>query len=341
MIEETNKKYLPKEEKENSRFKQRRLDKHIYEIANTNPKNIESKDDILGERVLKQGDLRWKVTNGFKLPKDAIFLLKMITITVNEQGLNNKNITIYIDDYMEKFNLQCEPKEASRKLENELNILRSAFISYKDDKDKTLRYDTPIVGEVAHGKGYKIVEIHENFRKKIVGGASLIYTPYGTIDRKQYPDADGVVDYVYTQFYLEMHNDANGRLLSVRSLLENTFSHLPTEEWIRDKHTSFTRIISPFIDTLNYLEDIKCFTWEWRGKGNTILTDKEKNDIENNFNLFKQAFIYFKLPEDYPDQTKLIETRKEKIKEAKEFKKTYNKTLAKEMAKQNAKSKQS
>lgn len=320
-------------------YEKRRLNSHILELSNANQRNAII-DEIAKTSKITQGNLIVYLEKGAKLSKTSGMVLNMLCILANNQGLNKESISFTIDYYMERFNLNCSRKEASRKLKKDLKVLQNMTFEHSDSKHEELNYiNMKTVGTVLSAKGYITVYIDGVFRE-LLKKLSVVDTPKNleAINYIKYPNAYGVTLYVYDMIFQEMHKNNNGRLLSVESLLKNTFCYLPKEEHIkRSEQSPKHKILIPFINTLNYLEDRKYFTWEWRGRGNKELTDEEKNNIENNFNLFKQAYVYFKLPSDYPNQSKLIETRKEKIAEAKENKKLYNKELAKAKAKRDAK----
>ena len=324
---EDNKKDLKEQKPETQKAKKAKKDKKGKNEKNGKNAKVSSEDSKTEAAEADQelaGDL----------------LKHMLCILANNQGLNKESISFTIDYYMERFGLNCSRKEASRKLKKDLKVLQNMTFEHSDSKHKELNYiNMKTVGTVLSAKGYITVYMDGVFRE-LLKKLSVVDTPKNleTIDYGKYPNAYGVTLYVYDMIYQEIHKNNNGRLLSVKSLLKNTFCYLPKEEHIkRSEQSPKHKILVPFINTLNYLEDRKYFTWEWRGRGNKELTDEEKNNIEDNFNLFKQAYVYFKLPSDYPNQSELIETRKEKIAAAKENKKLYNKELAKARAKRDAK----
>lgn len=104
--------------------------------------------------------------------------------------------------------------------------------------------------------------------------------------------------------------------LSVLTLLQK--STLPTYESLKKKSQAGQKIIEPFVKSLNYIDDLGAFSWEFAhsttDEESGKLTDKELYDVYTNYKLFSSLVIVVKWYEEPSYETLLSKKQEQKEK---------------------------
>lgn len=239
-------------------------------------------------------------------------LLDIACIIFTQNG-HKSLIAVPLDEYMELCGLS-DKKEARRQVNAALALLFDMSLSYDDSKNgrKSRNYmDMRIIDK----KGIKNGIIYLNFASafsEMLKECSVM--PYylnilkaskGREHRNSYYMARKIKEHIYMNF-----GKTNERKISVRTLLKAA-PFLATEEEVRSSDRRFTdRITKPFISDLEEActrLDISSEGYELHYAGGEKIPDKELEELP--YEVFINAYVWFDMPPNYPDQTQRIEKK--------------------------------
>jgi len=281
-------------------------------------------DIIAGTTTIKQGGLIITMPSFIDgLKNSTCKLLDALTVTLTESGAKSPDIALSLDEYMSKCGLK-DKKEARKQVKADLETLFNARISFKEKRGKNEPQDFTDI-RICESKGIKNGVITFSFSatlyKLMLGYPVMPVHPLlWRLGTKRNSNS-----FCIFRKLLEHKNMNSGKknedTIAVKTLLENA-PYLPSYDEVMkaDKHVT-QRIIEPLERDLNDLEE--ALTWTYCHRNNEPLTDEELKNFS--YNLFKDLLVKISW-NDYPDQSKRLELKKERSKEeAQKKKRTYKK----------------
>ena len=267
--------------------------------------------------IITYDSLTVKLTNYHELTNiktSTHMLLDALTEKLTAQGIGEGDVTLSMDDYMRLRELSDE-KAAREQVDNDLNILFHAYLSFSERRRGRGNNKDYIDVHLVESKGISKGVIRVQFTKTfldILGNYPVMPIPLKIfrINANKNPNA-----YALLRKIAEHRNmnagKPNADIISVKTLLKA--AALPTYEELQQSNRAVTqRIIDPFERDMNINSD--SYEWEYCHKNGAPLTDEELNKFTYDVFIGLNVHIFWK---QYPDQTKLIEDRQRKERNAK------------------------
>lgn len=267
-------------------------------------------DDLTGEATIKQGDItislpHFETLGGLKT--STYKLLDAIMIAMTESGSKSPTITLSLDEYMDKCGLKNR-KEARKQVNDDLETLRVAAMSYKDKRKRGERSFlslniTEMVG--LSRSGIITFKFTEGFYNLLRGYAVMPFpTQLLRLDSKRNPNS-----YYLLRKIAEHKNMNAGKrnedTISVKTLLE-VAPFLPSYDDVMKGNRNLTaRIIEPFERDMDALNET--LQWNYCHSNNVPLSDAELTAMT--YDLFKTLMVHTTWL-DYPDQTARLEKKR-------------------------------
>ncbi len=268
-------------------------------------------DDITHEATFKKGNFILKIPNytslaGLKTSTQQ--LLDIINIELTESGAKSPTVKISLSDYMAKRGLK-DKKAARNQVRNDLELLKQANITAEQRKGKnTVSYKFINIADSGEiDNGIITFTFGNSFYNMLL---SYPIMPYPTqllkINGKLNPNSTPFGRKIAEHKNMNI-GKPNENIISVKTLLN--ISNLPTYEELKTTTRHYQeKIITPFERDLDALSDT--FKWHYCHSNNQPLSDEELKAL--NYTIFEKLFIFIEWNE-YPDQTKRLEKRQEKI----------------------------
>lgn len=265
--------------------------------------------DLYGNVTITKTDFKLfiskynELTGGVK--QTSMRLLDALVEAVAETGQREPLVKIPLADYMEKRGLK-DVKEARRQVKSDMEALTRLKMEFKEKGHGKAQGDflTVTLAGGTHGivKGTILFRFNQDFFEVI----------------KKYP----VMPYPQEIYRLNPHRNPNSayflrkiaehknmnigksneNTISVKTLLEST-TELPKYEDIANKGQVDQRIIRPFTRDM---DAITSFRWHYCGKNGAQIEEPDT------YADFEQRLIHIEWQE-YPDQTKRLETKKKRV----------------------------
>lgn len=248
-------------------------------------------------------------------------LLDALTIEyTNGQKNADGNVRLSLSEYMERRGITSVNK-AREQVNRDLDVLFNASYSWRFD-DKKDYIDKRLISEKGIRNGVIIVKFTD-FMIGVLKQSPVMSYPAILLKQnaKKNPNA-----YPLGRKLSEHKNmnigKPNENIISVMTLLD-VCPTIPSHDEVKSSKDSrhlYRRIIKPFEDALNALEDT--LTWNYCHKNGNPLSDEEISLMD--WNVFSSLNVQI-LWRNYPDQTKRIQ----QMKEREEAKKNEQKNEAK------------
>jgi len=294
-------------------------------------------DKINDKATITQGDFSLMIENYTKTKGLKTSTLKMFDIFViiaTENGMNDRTVKMSLSDFMAMRGLK-DRKHAKTQAISDLELVKSAsFTAQEISRGKKVSYkfvNLATAGEIAKNGNITFSFSPEIF--EVLKNAKIM--PYHKellkLDDRKYTSS-----YFLGRKILELKNNnfdkPNVDTLTVAMLLKNS-PYIPTFEEVANTDRAFERrIVEPFQDNMNHLQDNKICCWEYCHKGGLKLTDDEYNNIsELNFNDWLDLRVKI-LWNEYPDMTQRAANKAEKVAKASELKKKKENAKIKALA---------
>jgi len=280
-------------------------------LAKINTKATDSinLNPITGAATAKSGDLSIliehfdELTRGLETSTHQLFdfLIRQFTHSGGQSPL----IQIPLKEYMDKRGLKDE-KEARRQVNADLETLRNIKLTFTDKKAGYV--DTYLFGGE---KGIKNSVIYFSLSRTfyaILKGYPIMPMPDALykIDSRYYRHAYSMGRALLTHKRMNA-GKGNENRIAVKTLL-TACPLLPKYESLDKSRGEISRkIIEPFEQNLNHLEDLGVLTWGYCHSGGEPMTAEEEERAERGmpYDLFSDLLIQFDM-KDYPDQAKLL-----------------------------------
>ena len=280
-------------------------------LAKINTKATDSinLNPITGAATAKNGDLSIliehfdELTRGLETSTHQLFdfLIRQFTHSGGQSPL----IQIPLKEYMDKRGLKDE-KEARRQVNADLETLRNIKLTFTDKKAGYV--DTYLFGGE---KGIKNSVIYFSLSRTfyaILKGYPVMPMPDALykIDSRYYRHAYSMGRALLTHKRMNA-GKGNENRIAVKTLL-TACPLLPKYESLDKSRGEISRkIIEPFEQNLNHLEDLGVLTWGYCHSGGGPMTAEEEERAERGmpYDLFSDLLIQFDM-KDYPDQAKLL-----------------------------------
>lgn len=253
---------------------------------------------------------------------------------VSEASINkHRTVNLSVDEYKEHLGLK-DTKEARKQLTEAIAVIYNTSLQWQEERwiipegkkrrVKTIvPHQTRIIDDVAMVKG-ELKPI-----KKGVAEVKFSYTlaeylaqayimPYPLsllkVNTRLNPNS-----YYFGKKMVSHHNinagKANSNIISVKTLLKCT-PELPTyNEVMSGNKNIYNRIIAPFErDLTELVTNETLVSWNYCNSKHQPLTDEQKQPL--NYDKFIDLYVEFDLT-NYPDKTKRLQEKSEKIEKAK------------------------
>ncbi len=233
----------------------------------------------------------------FKNP-NADKLLKQVM----DKALKSKQpvVQITLDEFMDVRKLK-DRKEAYKQLKKASADLRKTTIKLNGTDIKTGKKAGKRDFEICidryvqerNGKqgGYVILTLHPAYYADLIANKQVVKAP---IKLLEIPN-NKANSYFFACKFVQRKRMRNNNIreldnrLSVKTLLD--VSTLPLYKDLKDKGQFAQRIVTPFVKALDYLEEIELLSYVFVKHGGEKLTDKELNDIYDNYAFFEDLCI--------------------------------------------------
>lgn len=245
--------------------------------------------DIIENTVtIKEGALTVLFRREIKTPKtfrtSTFQLLDALTVALTERGTKNRTVSLKLSDYMKLRGLK-DQKRAREQVEEDLEILFDAYVSFKGDSSRGRRKkDAPLDFldmRILEAKGIKGGYFYATFGELFFNGcfSQSLVMPYPAqlwaFNNHKNPNS-----YALLRKIAELKNmnlgKANEDIIAVRTLLA-VAPEIPTYAEVAKGNRNFTdRIIGPFERDMNACNDT--FTWEYI-REHEPLTDEESQAL--------------------------------------------------------------
>lgn len=287
--------------------------------ARLTPASTVSLDRTTGEARKAVGKYTITLDNFSELTRGlndtAHMLLDALIMQFTASPPRNGIIELPLRDYMEMRGLKNE-KEARKQIKDGLEALRNCKITgpkgYGKNKGEYLNI-TLYGGAGVYGIRNSIItfSIGGVFQAALMGYMPMFFhVDLLKIDTSRYKHAYGMGRYIYEQKYINAGKPRED-LIKIKSLLA-ACPNLPAYEDLDKSKGEITRkIIDPFMNNMNHLEDIGLLTWKLcHNQGQPLTPDEEEayRDGGLTYAIFEDLYIKVDLKE-YPSQARRIEAR--------------------------------
>ena len=278
-------------------------------------------DPITGAGTVKHGSLTITIPNftelaGFKT--STYQLLDALTVKLTESGAKSPIVALSLDEYMTKRKIK-DKKEARKQAADDLEILFESTISFKEKRKKGKEpdfHDIRIIDSKGIKNGIINVSFGSAFYNILLGYPVMPYpAQLWTLNSKRNPNS-----FYFLRKIAEHKNMNSGKknedIIAVKTLLV-TSPFLPAYDEVMEAGRQVEqRIIQPFERDLDALSET--LKWTYCHSNNTPLTDEELKAM--NFEAFAELLIKTEW-NSYPDQTKRLERKAERIEQAEQERK--------------------
>ena len=278
-------------------------------------------DPITGAGTVKHGSLTITIPNftelaGFKT--STYQLLDALTVKLTESGAKSPIVALSLDEYMTKRKIK-DKKEARKQAADDLEILFETTISFKEKRKKGKDpdfHDIRIIDSKGIKNGIINVSFGSAFYNILLGYPVMPYpAQLWTLNSKRNPNS-----FYFLRKIAEHKNMNSGKknedIIAVKTLLV-TSPFLPAyDEVMKAGRQVEQRIIQPFERDLDALSET--LKWTYCHGNNTPLTDEELKAMD--FETFTELLIKTEW-NSYPDQTKRLERKAERIEQAEQERK--------------------
>ena len=241
---------------------------------------------------------------------------------INNRGVETvrKSFDIRVKDFQKYFGYK-NYASTKKLLKKWIDILYSYSISHTDilhcgRKKLFLKKDTRILGSKSEIKnGLCNIEFTEHFAKYLVWGYLIEFSQ----EYFKLPDTSAEIYRklcLYARINKNKKNNANQKdkyILSIKSILENVQSIPSYSEVIKsnDRHTGI-RIIKPFEDALNELENRELVEFEYCNQKGKVMTDEQliTKGTELKWGVFENLYIKYSLTKHKNEPEMLLESKK-------------------------------
>lgn len=253
-------------------------------------------------------------------------LLDALTVKLTETGTKSPTVAISLDEYMSMRKLK-DKKEARKQVAQDLDILFNAKISFKEKRKRGKApdfHDIRIVSDKGIKNGVITVSFGAAFYNILLGYPVMPYpAQLWALDSKRNPNS-----FYFLRKIAEHKNMNAGKknedIISVSTLLQSA-PFLPAYDEVMETDRKLThRIIDPFERDLDALRDT--LKWTYCHSNNTPLTDEELKVLD--YSTFTSLLIKVEW-NTYPDQTKRLKKKAERIEQAEQEKKKRQRKTAK------------
>lgn len=245
-------------------------------------------------------------------------LLDALTVKLTETGTKSPTVAISLEEYMSMRKLK-DKKEARKQVAQDLDILFNAKISFKEKRKRGKApdfHDIRIVSDKGIKNGVITVSFGAAFYNILLGYPVMPYpAQLWALDSKRNPNS-----FYFLRKIAEHKNMNAGKknedIISVSTLLQSS-PFLPAYDEVMETDRKLThRIIDPFERDLDALRDT--LKWTYCHSNNTPLTDEELKALD--YSTFTSLLIKVEW-NTYPDQTKRLKKKAERIEQAEQEKK--------------------
>ena len=275
-------------------------------------------DPITGAAAITEGDFSINITDfsdltSFKLKTTTYQLLDALTVALTEVGAKSPVVSISLDEYMKKRGLK-DKKTTRKQVMNDLDALFNATISFKQkSKGKEFDFhDMRIIDSKGIKNGIITVSFGTAFYNTLLGYTVMPYpSQLWRLNPNNNPNSFYLLRRIAEHKNMNI-SKKNEDIISVKTLLSSC-PYLPTyDEVMAGDRALNRRIIEPFERDMDALNET--FKWSYCNSKNTPLSDAELINID--FELFKNLLIKIDWI-NYPDQTRRIERKNQKIEKTK------------------------
>ena len=246
-------------------------------------------------------------------------LLDFFTRALTEGGAKSPIVTLPLSEYMEKRGLK-DRKEARKQVMDDLETLFNAKISFKEKRGKEEQafLDMRICDSKGiNRKGDITFSFGSTFFALLKGYPIMPYPEQLLrLNSKRNPNSYALLRKIAEHKNMNA-GKKNENIIAVSTLLSACES-IPDYESVKqsanNRHVT-ERIIEPFERDMNALEET--LTWEYCHRNGSPLTEEELAQFD--YRIFSESLIYTHW-KDYPDQTKRLEKKAQKIEDAKKAK---------------------
>ena len=270
-------------------------------------------DMFTGIAELKKGGLTvvMKQFREINIRTSAFMLYDFLVMRLTENGAKSPVISVSLDDYMNIRGLQ-NPKEAREQVKEDLETLYNISISFEEKRRGGSKsfHDLRVLSDKGIKNGMINISFGMGFYSMLVNCPVMPYCKeIFKLDTNKYRHAYAL--YGKIQEHKNMNiGKKNENIISVKTLLDAA-SGIPTYDEVMklDRHIEL-RIKTPFEENMNALAPM--ITWEYCSPdGTSVYTD-------GNTEIDYQTFINLNVRVswlEYPDQTKRLETKAQRIAE--------------------------
>jgi len=280
-------------------------------------------DELTGTAQIERGQFILTINNFTELRRGlddtAQMLLDALVIRLTGSPPQNGIIELPLQDYMNMRGLKDE-KEARKQVKEGLEALQrctvQGFRGYGKNKGDYLKV-TLYGGAGVYGIKNSVIvfSISPIYYETLLGYKAMPRPDrLLTIDTSRHKHAYALGTYIYWQKYINAGKPREN-VMTVKALLA-ACPNLPRyEELDKSKGEISRKIIEPFRNNLNVLEDMGFFTWTFcHSKGEPLTPEEEEQDKQGGmpYRLFETLRIQFTF-KDYPSQDKRIAAKKKYI----------------------------
>ena len=249
-------------------------------------------DMFTGIAELKKGGLTvvMKQFREINIRTSAFMLYDFLVMRLTENGAKSPVISVSLDDYMNIRGLQ-NPKEAREQVKEDLETLYNISISFEEKRRGGSKsfHDLRVLSD----KGIPVMPYCKEIFKLDTNKYRHAYALYGKIQEHKNMNI----------------GKKNENIISVKTLLDAA-SGIPTYDEVMKKNRAINEnIIEPFQENMNALAPM--ITWEYCNiDGTSLYNTNSEIDYQTFINLNVRVTWL-----EYPDQTKRLETKAQRIAE--------------------------
>ena len=284
-------------------------------------------DMFTGIAEMKKGGLTvvMKQFREINIRTSAFMLYDFLVMRLTENGAKSPVISVSLDDYMNIRGLQ-NTKEAREQVKEDLETLYNISISFEEKRRGGSKsfHDLRVLSDKGIKNGIINISFGMGFYSMLVNCPVMPYCKeIFKLDTNKYRHAYAL--YGKIQEHKNMNiGKKNENIISVKTLLDAA-SGIPTYDEVMKKNRAINEnIIEPFQENMNALAPM--ITWEYCNiDGTSLYNTNSEIDYQTFINLNVRVTWL-----EYPDQTKRLETKAQRIAE-------YNKKSSKKRKKKDEK----
>lgn len=292
----------------------------LTKVVTTN-KNRVTIDAITGKAFIEQNETKIEIANIAQTigARPSVFqLLDILTKQFTAQGANSSRVEIPLSTFMEYRGIK-DKKSARKQVNEDLDTLFNTSISFKKNDKNYI--DIRLIDEKGIRNGIIRINFSSSFFAYLKSSNVMAYPlELCRIENWRYPHSYAIGRKIAEHKNMNV-GKTNEDIISIKTIL-NSAQGIPTyEEVMASDGAVNRRIIETTEKALDGLEDI--LTWEYCKEKGTPLTDEELTNLTYDVFITLNIKVSWK---KYPDQTKRLERKQERIDEniEKSKKKTRN-----------------